>query len=97
MPLSFLISRSIGVITINSSVGLQSLYHQKPTKVMGRSFYNIPKITFQGSLDEFWKGYMKPDQLLFNKFYAYTLKSTQINGNFDGRFPFKRVFPLRDS
>ena len=30
-----------GVITVNSTVGLQALFHAVPTKTMGSTFYNL--------------------------------------------------------
>lgn len=39
-----LIKESLGVLTINSSVGLESLLFNKPVITIGQAFYNIPDI-----------------------------------------------------
>ncbi len=89
LHLPTLIKGSLGVVVINSTVGLQSLYHNIPVKVMGKAIYDIPGLTFQGSLDDFWKNPGEVDRTLFKKFYGYVIKTTQLNGSFWGRFPFE--------
>ncbi|MFN7066021.1 MAG: capsule biosynthesis protein [Aquificaceae bacterium] len=88
MHLPTLIKGSLGVITINSTVGLQALYHHIPLKVMGRAIYDMPDLTFQGPLEEFWKDPGQVDKELYEKFRAYVIKTTQLNGSFWGKFPF---------
>jgi capsular polysaccharide export protein len=89
LHLPTLIKGSLGVVVVNSTVGLQSLYHNIPVKVMGKAIYDIPGLTFQGSLDDFWKNPGEVDRTLFKKFYGYVIKTTQLNGSFWGRFPFE--------
>ena len=81
-----------GTILINSTVGYQSLYHSVPVKSFGISPYNINGITYQKNLISFFNDPETVDKLLFNKFYKYLLENSQINGNFDGFFPFSKVF-----
>jgi len=83
-----------GVVTVNSTVGLQALYHAVPTKVMGSTFYNLPGLTDQKPLDQFWQEPQTSDRPLFYRFYAHLVTSTQVNGNFDGDFPFRTTFPI---
>lgn len=83
-----LIKGSLGVVVVNSTVGLQALYHNRPVKVMGKAIYDIQGLTFQGSLDKFWQNPGKIDRKLFEKFRNYVIKTTQLNGSFYGRFPF---------
>lgn len=90
MHLPTLIKGSLGVVVINSTVGLQALYHNRPVKVMGKAIYDIPGLTFQGRLDDFWKNPGKINRKLFEKFRAYVIKTTQLNGSFYGRFPFNK-------
>lgn len=89
LHLPTLIKHSLGVIIINSTVGIQSLYHNIPVKVMGNAIYDIPGLTFQGQLHKFWQEYSQIDRKLFNKFYFYVIKTTQLNGSFYGKFPFE--------
>ena len=81
-----------GTVLINSTVGYQSLYHSVPVKSLGITPYNISGLTDQRDLISFFKNPSTVDKLLFNKFYKYILENSQINGNFDGYFPFKNVF-----
>ncbi|MBD3797324.1 MAG: capsular biosynthesis protein [Campylobacterales bacterium] len=83
LHLPTLLKNAIGTITINSTVGISSLFHQTPTICMGRSFYDIEGLTSKGvTLDQFWREYKEVDQELFNKFRCYLIEKTQINGSF---------------
>jgi len=88
LHLPILIKNSLGVIVINSTVGLQSLFHDIPVKTMGMAIYDLPGLTFQGKLDDFWKNPGKIDRKLYKKFVNFIIKNTQLNGSFWGRFPF---------
>ncbi len=85
-------SNCMGTVLINSTVGYQSLYHSVPVKSLGITPYNIKGLSDQKDLASFFKNPSPVDKLLFNKFYKYILENSQINGNFDGFFPFKKVF-----
>jgi capsular polysaccharide export protein len=93
-PLGPILKRARAVVTINSTVGLQALYHGRPTKVLGQTFYNLPGLTDQQSLEHFWQAPQGSDRALFRRFYSHLITTTQINGNFDGRFPFAEIFPV---
>jgi capsular polysaccharide export protein len=80
-----LLRRSRGVVTINSTVGLSALYHEKPLKVMGRAMYDIEGLTFQGALTQFWTAAPTFDPVLWRRFRAYMVTQTQMNGAFYGR------------
>ncbi len=80
------------VITINSTVGLQALYHGIPTKVMGKTYYNLPGLTDQQDLASFWQNPEPCKRDLFYKFYDYLLNTTQLQGNFDSHFNFRSNF-----
>ena len=84
-----------GTVLINSTVGFQSLYHSVPVKSLGISPFNIEGLSDQRSLVSFFKNPLPVDRFLFNKFYKYILENSQINGNFDGYFPFKNVFVFK--
>lgn len=92
-----ILKRAKAVLTINSTVGLQALYHAVPTKVLGRTFYNLPGLTDQQPLRVFWGSPQPSDRDLFRRFYCHMIETTQINGNFDGRFPFSRTFAVSRS
>jgi len=93
-PLSRFLRTCRGLITVNSTVGLQALYHAVPTKAMGHTFYNIPGLTDQQCLRDFWRSPLPSDRSLFYRFYSHLITTTQVNGNFDGVFPFRSTFPI---
>jgi capsular polysaccharide export protein len=73
-----------GAVVINSTVGFSALSHGAPVKTCGLAIYDIPGLTFQGSLDAFWgeaEGF-RPDRELFSRFRAYVIDQTQMNCNF---------------
>ena len=79
-----LLNHAKGVVVINSTVGLSAINHLVSTKALGRTFYNIEGLTYQGSLDQFWldAGQAKPNPDFVNKFTNYLINKTQINGSF---------------
>lgn len=87
MHLPSLIRASLGMITINSTTGLQSVYHKKPTKTMGKALYDIKGITDQKPLDEFWQNPTPPDYEFYLQFREYLIQQTQLNGSFYGHSP----------
>ena len=93
-PLSRYLRTCRGVITVNSTVGLQALFHAVPTKTMGDTFYNLEGLTDQKPLDGFWCDPQPSDRALFYRFYNHLVLTTQVNGNFDGDFPFRTTFPI---
>lgn len=87
MHLPTLIRDSLGMVTINSTTGLQSIYHRKPTKAMGRAIYNIERLTDQQPLDDFWQHPTPPDYEFYQRFREYLIEQTQLNGSFYGNSP----------
>lgn len=89
MHLPSLMKASIGMITINSTTALQSIYHQKPTKIMGHALYDVAGLTDQKPLDEFWKNPTPPNREFYLKFREYLIEQTQLNGSFYGKAPWE--------
>lgn len=77
-----------GVVTINSTTALQAFYHQAPVKVMGSAFFDMPGLTDQKSLADFWHDPIKPDMDFSDRLRAYLLDHGQINGSFYCLFRF---------
>ena len=69
-----------GTVVINSTVGLSSLIHLVPTLCLGRAVYDITGLTFQGSLDEFWRQPGSVDPVLLQKFILWLRRETQLVG-----------------
>lgn len=82
LHLPTLLDKALGTVVINSTVGLSSLLHGTPVCVMGDPIYNIPGLTFQGSLDAFWSAPGQVDRELYQHFRAWLLLQNQANGNF---------------
>ncbi|MFK7967260.1 MAG: capsule biosynthesis protein [Burkholderiaceae bacterium] len=55
-----LLPRTRGVVTINSTSGLSALYHGAPVKCLGKCLYDLPGLTHQGALDDFWQSAVAP-------------------------------------
>jgi len=77
-----LLQHAKGTVLINSTTGMSSLFHKSPTIALGDALYNMPGLTFQGGLDEFWRRAKKSDYNLFRDFRDVVINDTQINGNF---------------
>ncbi|SFV65346.1 Capsular polysaccharide export system protein KpsS [hydrothermal vent metagenome] len=83
-----LLKNAKGTITINSTVGLSSLYHNTPTITLGNAIYDIEGLTCKGmKLEDFWHNQKEVDRELLQKYRLYLIKHTQLNGSFYGKFP----------
>jgi len=76
-----LLDHATGVVTVNSTVGISSLLHRVPTIALGEAIYDLPGLTFQGDLDDFWTAATAPDHALFEAFRKTVIHCTQINGD----------------
>lgn len=77
-----LLREAKGTVTINSTVGISSLQHATPTKVLGSAVYDLDGLTSQKSLDDFWQTCCKPCKNSFNKFHYFLKFKSQISGSF---------------
>ena len=71
-----LIKSSAGIITINSSVGIEALVQHKPIITMGNAFYNVPGLTMNASDPDNLAAALsvvnqQPDDILIDKFLYY--------------------------
>lgn len=74
-----------GVVTVNSTVGLQALQAGKPVITLGKALYNLPGLTFQGQLDDFWQQAAQPQSAADSRLLAAVIRvlhdCTQLNGS----------------
>jgi capsular polysaccharide export protein len=77
-----LLEHSSGVVTVNSTTGMSSLVHKRPTLALGGAIYDLPGLTHQGELHDFWIHPESPDDELFHAFRNVVIHTTQANGNF---------------
>lgn len=83
--LTALLGAARGVVTVNSTVGAQALLQNCPTVALSDPIYNLPGLTFQGSLDDFWTQARQPERELFRRFRNTVIHTTQVNGGFYSR------------
>jgi capsular polysaccharide export protein len=75
-----LLKAAIGTVTINSTVGLSSLFHRTPTFCTSQSIYKC--VTSKGRLAEFWQKPGKVNRYEVNAFRQWLRDSCQANGSF---------------
>jgi capsule polysaccharide modification protein KpsS len=80
--LASLLDHAKGTVVINSTVGLSSLLHNTPVKVLGHAVYNMHGLVFEGALNDFWSADPVIDKRLYRQFRHYLLSTNQINGNY---------------
>ena len=80
-----LLSNSRGLVNINSSVGISGLVHQIPVIALGTAVYDLPKLTWQGGLDEFWTKAKRPKPAKVTRFVNLLLELNQGRGTLSQR------------
>lgn len=71
-----------GMVTVNSTAGTLALIEGKPVTVMGKAVYDIPGITHQNGLDDFWAIPQRPDPVVFDAFYRVLVDRCLLHGAF---------------
>jgi len=77
-----LMASARGVVTINSTAGLQAVQKGTPVKVLGVAVYDIEGLTHRGSLDHFWRAPTQPDVELSAAFHRLLAVAVHVRGNF---------------
>jgi capsular polysaccharide export protein len=67
-------------VTINSTLGLKLLYNNIPVINLSSSFYNKAGLTYQGTLEDFFKDPGFVDQKLVYNYINYMISENQVNG-----------------
>lgn len=80
--LETLLKRASGLVTVNSTAGNVSLGFGCPTHTLASPVYDMPSLTHQGTLDDFWHNAPKPDPDLFRAYRRTVAQTVQINGGF---------------
>lgn len=80
-----MLSHALGVVNINSSVGLSGLIHQVPVIALGTAIYHQPELSFQGTLDEFWTEATPPAKERVKQFINLLLDLNQGRGTLSQR------------
>jgi capsular polysaccharide export protein len=80
--LTTLLKHAKGTITLNSTVGYVALEQGCPTLCLGDPQYNLPGLTDQQDLAQFWGMPLAPEAELFQSFKRVVVHSTQVYGGF---------------
>jgi len=73
---------SAGLVTVNSTSGTLGLCAGVPVFVLGTAIYDIPGITHQGVLDEFWRAPQPPQRKVYDAFQRVLHARCLISGGF---------------
>lgn len=79
---TMLVERARGVVTVNSTTGTLALRKGIPTAVLGDAVYHIPRITYQGSLDAFWRNPVAPDMVVYDAFCRVLIDRCLVHGGY---------------
>jgi capsular polysaccharide export protein len=82
LHLPTLLKNACGVVTVNSTVGLQALYHGTPVMTLGECIYGVEGLVHAGPLEDFWREPGVVDADLYQRFRAYLVRETQVNASF---------------
>ncbi|WP_022681470.1 capsule biosynthesis protein [Sphingobium bisphenolivorans] len=74
------VGKSLGVVTVNSTVGTLALNAGKPVVVLGHAVYKVPGVVHKRSLDEFWPAPGAPDMALYSAFRRVLIDRCLIRG-----------------
>lgn len=74
------VGKSLGVVTVNSTVGTLALNAGKPVLVLGHAVYKVPGVVYRGTLDEFWPNPGAPDEELYAAFRRVLIDRCLIRG-----------------
>lgn len=80
-----LLAAAKGMVTINSTCGVGALRLGVPVRALGECVYDIPGLTAQCKLDEFWRTPRAPDPGLRDAFVRAIANCIQIKGGFFSR------------
>ena len=75
-----LMHNALGVVTVNSTSGTMALAKGVPVVVLGQAIYDIPRVTFSESLDEFWTAPLPPDPAVFDALRRVLIDRCLVRG-----------------
>lgn len=78
--LSPMLANARGVVTINSSAGLEAILAGVPVKALAPALYEVAGLTHQGTLETFWTSPTPPDRELADRFVRALAGSVLVRG-----------------
>jgi capsular polysaccharide export protein len=82
LPFGPVLAPAAGVVTVNSTAGMQALREGKPVVALGRAIYDLPGLTFRHGLDRFWTEATPPDMVLVDALRRVLAAYALIRGGF---------------
>ena len=82
IPLDPLLSRTTGVVTVNSTAGIRALQFGKPIIALGDALYRVRGMTHEEGLDSFWQEARVPDPVLTDAFLRGIAHHLHVRGGF---------------
>lgn len=83
--LGAMFAQASGVVTLNSTAGLEALQAGIPVKTLVPALYDIQGLTDERPLDEFWAAPQKPDPALMVAFVTAIAGTIQVRGSIHNR------------
>lgn len=80
--LNALLAKARGLITVNSTAGLQSIELGCPTITLGDAVYDVAGLTYQGELSDFWRHAAKPDTEFAAAYVRLLLAMLHVRGGY---------------
>lgn len=80
-PLEPVVRGSRGLITVNSSAGLEAIQWGVPVKTLAPAIYAVPGLVDGAPLDAFWSGPTPPDVGLADAFVRALAATVQVKGS----------------
>lgn len=77
-----LLAAARGVVTINSTAGMQALREGKRVIALGTAIYDLPGLTWQHGLDRFWTEATAPDMALVDALRRVLAAHCLVRGGF---------------
>lgn len=74
--------QTLGIVTVNSTSGTLGLEAGTPVFVLGSAIYDIPGITHQGRLDQFWTAPVPPEKAKYEAFRRVLHARCLVSGGF---------------
>ena len=77
-----LVSSCLGMVTVNSTMGLSALEAGRPLAVLGSAIYRLAGLSHPAALDSFWAAPVPPEAPLFAAFRRVLIARTQLPGGY---------------
>lgn len=88
-----LVGGALGVVTVNSTTGTLALATGTPVIVLGTAVYDLPGVTHQGSLDDFWVEPGRPQLEIYDAFRRVLVARCLLRGGFSSAAARAQLLP----